>query len=91
MSVIVAAVRTLFGNPVTPNPKDVWPLEHPVPAAFLYTAVILVLRHRRLDPAVPPAHDRLSEQSSERSAAACSRRNEVQVVRAAWFPRRTGP
>ena len=43
VSVIVAAVRTLFGNPVTPNPKDVWPLEHPVPAAFLYTTVILVL------------------------------------------------
>jgi ABC-2 type transport system permease protein len=42
VSVIVAAVRTLFGNPVTPNPKDVWPLDHPVPAAFLYTAVILV-------------------------------------------------
>ncbi len=43
VSVLVAAVRTLFGNPVTPNPKDVWPLEHPVPAAFLYTAVLLVL------------------------------------------------
>ena len=43
VSAIVAAVRTLFGNPVTPNPKDVWPLEHPVPAAFIYTAVVLVL------------------------------------------------
>ena len=43
VSVIVAAVRTLFGNPVTPNPKDVWPLDHPVPAAFMYTAVLLVL------------------------------------------------
>ena len=43
VSVIVAAVRTLFDNPVTPNPKDVWPLDHPVPAAFLYTAVLLVL------------------------------------------------
>ena len=27
---------------MTPDPKDVWPLDHPVPAAFLYTAVILV-------------------------------------------------
>jgi ABC transporter DrrB family efflux protein len=43
VSVMVAAVRTLFGNPVTPNPKDVWPLEHPVPAAFLYTALILAI------------------------------------------------
>jgi ABC-2 type transport system permease protein len=43
ISVMVAAIRTLFGNPVTPNPKDVWPLEHPVPAAFLYTAVVLLL------------------------------------------------
>ncbi len=43
VSVIVAAVRTLFDNPVTPNPKDVWPLDHPVPAAFLYTTVLLVL------------------------------------------------
>ena len=40
---VVAAVRKLFGNPVTPNPKHVWPLDHPVPAAFLYSAVILVL------------------------------------------------
>jgi ABC-2 type transport system permease protein len=43
VSVIVAAVRTLFDNPVTPNPKGVWPLEHPVPSAFVYTAVLLVL------------------------------------------------
>jgi ABC-2 type transport system permease protein len=43
VSVIVAAVRTLFDNPVTPNPRDVWPLDHPVPAAFLYTTVLLVL------------------------------------------------
>jgi ABC transporter DrrB family efflux protein len=43
VSVLVAAVRTLFGNPVTPTTKDVWPMEHPVAAAFVYTAVVLVI------------------------------------------------
>jgi ABC transporter DrrB family efflux protein len=54
VSAIVAAVRELFGNPVTPVTKDVWPVQHPVLAAWLYTAVILALvvpaalrRHRR--------------------------------------------
>ena len=30
MSVIVAAVRKLFGNPQAPLLKHAWPLEHPV-------------------------------------------------------------
>ena len=54
VSAIVAAVRELFGNPVTPVTKDVWPVQHPVLAAWIYTAVILALvvpaalrRHRR--------------------------------------------
>jgi ABC transporter DrrB family efflux protein len=41
ISVMVAAVRELFGNPLSPITKHTWPLEHPVPAAFLYCAVIL--------------------------------------------------
>ncbi len=54
VSAIVAAVRELFGNPVTPATKDVWPVQHPVLAAWIYTAVMLALvvpaalrRHRR--------------------------------------------
>ena len=43
ISVIVAAVRELFGNPTAPITKDVWPMEHPVIAAWLYCAVILLI------------------------------------------------
>lgn len=43
ISVLVAAVRELFGNPLAPSPKEIWPMEHPVPAAFLYTAVMLAI------------------------------------------------
>jgi len=41
ISVMVAAVRDLFGNPVAPITKHTWPLEHSVLAAFLYCAVLL--------------------------------------------------
>jgi ABC-2 type transport system permease protein len=43
VSVMVAAVRELFGNPLSPIVKHTWPLEHPVIAAFLYCAVILAI------------------------------------------------
>ena len=43
ISVIVAAVRELFGNPTASITKDVWPMEHPVIAAWLYCAVILLI------------------------------------------------
>jgi ABC transporter DrrB family efflux protein len=43
VSVLIAAVRELFGNPITPVPHDIWPMTHPVPAAWLYTAVLLVV------------------------------------------------
>jgi len=43
VSVMVAAVRTLFGNPLAPVTKDVWPMVHPVPAAFLYCFVLLAV------------------------------------------------
>lgn len=43
ISVVVAAVRELWGNPVAPSPKDVWPMEHPVAAAFVYVAVLLAV------------------------------------------------
>ncbi|MGZ4708515.1 MAG: ABC transporter permease [Acidimicrobiales bacterium] len=43
ISVMVGAVRELFGNPVAPITQHTWPLEHLVPAAFLYCIVILAL------------------------------------------------
>ena len=43
VSVLVAAVRTLFGNPVSPVTKHVWPIDHPVAAAWMYTLVLAVL------------------------------------------------
>jgi ABC-2 type transport system permease protein len=41
ISVFISAVRTLFGNPVTPVTKHVWPLDHPVPAAWLYSIILV--------------------------------------------------
>ncbi len=43
ISVLVAAVRTLFGNPVAPVTKHTWPIDNPVPAAWIYVGVLLVL------------------------------------------------
>ena len=43
VSTLAAAVRELFGNPVTPVTKDVWPATHPVAAAWIYCLVILAL------------------------------------------------
>ncbi len=41
ISVLVAAVRTLFGNPVSPVTKHMWPMDHPVAAAWLYSLALL--------------------------------------------------
>jgi ABC transporter DrrB family efflux protein len=43
VSVVVAAVRELFGNPVAPVTKHTWPLEHPVAASFASCAVMLAV------------------------------------------------
>jgi ABC-2 type transport system permease protein len=43
VSVLVAAVRDLFGNPSAPSDVHSWPLEHAVAAGFAYCAVMLVL------------------------------------------------
>jgi ABC-2 type transport system permease protein len=58
VTVMVGAVRELFGNPVSPVTKHTWPLEHLVPAAFLYCAVILAL-------AVPAALRRYRARTSD--------------------------
>jgi ABC transporter DrrB family efflux protein len=43
VSVLAAALRTLFGNPLAPVAKDTWPLAHPVLASFLSCGVVLAL------------------------------------------------
>ena len=43
ITVFVAAVRTLFGNPLSPVTKHVWPIDHPVVASWLYVAVVLAI------------------------------------------------
>jgi ABC-2 type transport system permease protein len=43
VSAVVAAVRSLFGNPTAVAPDAPWPLEHPVLAATLWTFLFLVV------------------------------------------------
>jgi ABC-2 type transport system permease protein len=43
VSALVAAVRTLFGNPTAVPSGAPWPLQHPVPAAVLWTGLFLAV------------------------------------------------
>ena len=43
VSAMVAAVRTLFGNPTAIPGDAAWPLQHPVPSALAWCAVLLAL------------------------------------------------
>jgi ABC-2 type transport system permease protein len=43
VSVVVEAVRELFGNPVAPQSHQTWPMDNPVIAAFLYCGLILAV------------------------------------------------
>lgn len=43
VSVMVAAMRELFGNPSPPIGVDSWPMEHVVFSAFAYCALLLVI------------------------------------------------
>ncbi len=43
VSVMIAAMRELFGNPVTPVTKHVWPIDHPVAAAWIYSIALVAL------------------------------------------------
>jgi len=43
ISVMVAAMRELFGNPLSPMVKHTLPLDHPVAYAFFYCGVILAI------------------------------------------------
>jgi ABC-2 type transport system permease protein len=43
ISVLVQAVRVLFGNPLAPIAKSTWPMTHPVAASWIYCAIILAV------------------------------------------------
>jgi ABC transporter DrrB family efflux protein len=43
VSAVIAAVRTLFGNPTATPTDAAWPLQHPVVAAVLWCAAILAV------------------------------------------------
>jgi len=43
ISVMVSAVRDLFGNPTSPVARHSWPLEHPVVGAVLFTVALLAV------------------------------------------------
>jgi ABC-2 type transport system permease protein len=43
ISVLVAATRTLLGNPLSPAAKHLWPIDHPVTAAWIYVSILIVL------------------------------------------------
>jgi ABC-2 type transport system permease protein len=58
VSVLVAATRELFGNPLAPVTKHIWPIDHPVPAAFLYCLIVLAF-------AVPGALRRYRARTSD--------------------------
>jgi ABC-2 type transport system permease protein len=43
VSTLAAAARELFGNPVAPVTKDVWPATHPVAASWTWCLVLLAV------------------------------------------------
>ena len=43
VSVLIAAVRTLFGNPISPVTKHTWPIDNPVAAAWIYSIVLTAI------------------------------------------------
>lgn len=43
VSVMIAAIRELFGNPVTPVTQHVWPMDHPVLAAWIYSIALVIV------------------------------------------------
>jgi len=43
ISVMVGAMRELFGNPLSPVTKHTWPLDHAVFTAFVYCGILLAI------------------------------------------------
>jgi ABC transporter DrrB family efflux protein len=58
VSALVAGVRELFGNPLAPVTKEVWPMQHPVAASWMYCALLLAV-------AVPAALHRFGQRTSD--------------------------
>jgi ABC-2 type transport system permease protein len=65
ISVLTAATRELFGNPVGPLTKHTWPLEHPVIAAFIYCGLLLAIAIPMSLRALSRPHDRLTHRPRE--------------------------
>jgi ABC-2 type transport system permease protein len=58
VSALATAVRELFGNPTSPVTKDVWPLEHPILASWVYCVALLAV-------AVPAALHRFKRRTAD--------------------------
>lgn len=58
VSALVAGVRELFGNPLAPVTKDVWPMQHPVAASWLYCGLLLAF-------AIPAALHRFGQRTTD--------------------------
>ena len=43
ISVMTAAIRELFGNPIAPVTRHSWPMDHAILSAFLYCGVVLAI------------------------------------------------
>jgi ABC-2 type transport system permease protein len=43
ISAVTAAARELFGNSAGQVPSDAWPMQHPIPAALIYSVLILAV------------------------------------------------
>ena len=95
ISVLIAAVRELFGNPITPVTLHTWPMDNPIPAAWLYSFVLLGLGLRGRAAPLPEAHGRLSlampvhGQRRVRGLRPVSGRCHSLVI--GWRVRRVGP
>ena len=60
VSVLIAAVRTLFGNPVSPVTKHVWPIDNPVAAAWIYSVALVAARLGHRPAPLQGPHHRLT-------------------------------
>ena len=85
VSVVVAAIRQLFGNPSAPLTTHSWPLEHAPIAAFLYCGLVLAVtvpaslrRYPRAQPTEaatsrPATHSAANSQRRQLTAPATDR------------------
>ena len=60
ITVMIGAVRELFGNPLTPVTRHAWPMDHADPVRVRLLRAAARDRGAGLDPALPRAHERLT-------------------------------